>query len=63
MGVKARYTEQLIALVDEGMRERIYALADKHGVSTAAIARQAYEMALPELEQWDGTTTLKHLSR
>jgi hypothetical protein len=48
---KARFTEQLVALVLPDRRERVVALARDHGISQAAVLREVINLGLPQLEK------------
>jgi hypothetical protein len=49
-GTNARFTEQLVALVEADRRERVMAIHEAHGISQAAVLRAVIDAGLAEVE-------------
>ena len=49
-GTNARFTAQLVALVEPDRRDRVMDIVDAHGISQAAILRAIVDLGLPVVE-------------
>jgi hypothetical protein len=47
VAVTARYTEQIVALVEADVRERLDRVAEEEGISVGQVIRESLDLGLP----------------